>query len=156
MTATAHFRTAAARARYELLTQRLTELHRQREEARAELGYSECGDDADRATNVDAHIRLAMLEGHIEAVHRGLANNDAEPVSDPDSAVHVGDLVTVDLGDGPETYRYGSIDLADDQTDVVTPDSPLGRSLRSARVGASVTYRCGRGRRQRARLLSIG
>jgi len=54
--------------------------------------------------------------------------------------VSVGDVVTLDLGDGDETYMVGPVEQAFAGADIVTPLSPLGRAIVGARVGETVSY----------------
>jgi transcription elongation factor GreA len=64
-------------------------------------------------------------------------------------------MLTLDLGDGPETFLLGSVDEATDSFDVITPNSPLGKALLGARVGSSVSYRTRPGRKLSARIIAV-
>jgi transcription elongation factor GreA len=134
---------------------RLAELYVERKQLLAEIAPVGSGDDADRATNVDGHIRLAMLEQRIVALETGLSEQPAARERTPDGTVAIGDLVTVDLGDGPETYLLGSVDDATDGVDVITPASPLGKVLQGARVGATLSYAARPGRPLKAKVLAV-
>ena len=57
----------------------------------------------------------------------------------------VGDVVTLDLGDGDETYVVGSVEQAVAGVDTITPGSPLGQAIVGAEVGSTVTYEPRRG-----------
>jgi transcription elongation factor GreA len=138
-------------ARHDLLTARLAELYVEREQVLAEITPVGSGDDADRATNVDGHVRLAMLEHRIVSVESELLEHPQARVSD--GTVVLGDVVTVDLGDGPETYLLGSVEQAGSGLDVITPNSPLGSVLLGAAVGTVVTYAPRRGRTAQAKVL---
>jgi transcription elongation factor GreA len=151
--------TVSADARHDVLTTRLAALYHEREQVLAEIAPAGSGDDADRATNVDGHIRLAMLEQRIVALETELA--EPRPAARPrkgtrSSTVALGDVVTVDLGDGPETYLLGSVDEAGAGYDVITPSSPLGRVLEGAKAGATLTYSPRPGRTLTATVVSIG
>jgi transcription elongation factor GreA len=135
--------TISAASRQEVLTARLASLRSEREQALAETIPMSAGDLADRATNVDGHVRLAMLEQRIAAVETELAASHQPSPRPADDAIAVGDVVTLDLGDGPESFLLGSVDQAGDSFDVVTPSSPLGQALQGARVGSTVTYSIG-------------
>lgn len=148
--------TLSADARHEALAGRLAALYVEREQVLAEITPTGLGDDADRATNVDGHVRLAMLEQRIVAVENELAAPRPAPARGDDEVVAVGDVVTVDLGDGPETYLLGSVDEAAAGFDVITPSSPLGRVLEGARVGDTLTYSPRSGRELTATVVSIG
>jgi transcription elongation factor GreA len=150
--------TVSADARHDVLANRLAALYHEREQVLTEIAPTGIGDEADRATNVDGHIRLAMLEQRIVSLESELAEprpaaRDAKTKND---VVAVGDVVTVDLGDGPETYLLGSVDEAGAGFDVITPSSPLGRVLNGAQVGATLTYAPRPNRTLTAKLVSIG
>src|SRR5262245_53205383 len=115
--------------RQHALTARLTALQLERKQVLAEIAPVGSGDDADRATNVDGHVRLAMIEQRIAGVEAELAQQDLQRRREADGTVALGDVVTVDFGDGPETYLLGSVDEALDGVDVITPSSPLGKVL---------------------------
>ena len=121
------------------LTFRLADLRAQRDQVLAEITPSGVGDDADRATNVDGHVKLAVLDERIVAVEVEL-NQAAGTRTTSNGTVSIGDVVTVDFGDGPETYLLGSVEAAHDGLDVITPGSPLGRALQGASAGTTVSY----------------
>jgi transcription elongation factor GreA len=131
-------------------------LRLERERTHDEIPAAGLGDVADRATNVDAHVRLAVLEERIAAVELELQSSRRHTVRSSDGTVAEGDIVTLDLGDGPETFLFGPTERATDELAVVTPGSPLGRALRGAAVGARVTYTPRPGRTLDATVVSIG
>jgi transcription elongation factor GreA len=137
------------------LTARLTELRAERDQALTETIPVGDGDMADRATNVNGHVRLAMLEERIAIVEQELAAFRETSTRSAGSGVSVGDMLTLDLGDGPETFLLGSVDEATDSFDVITPNSPLGKALLGARVGSSVSYRTRPGRKLSARIIAV-
>jgi len=137
------------------LTARLTELRAERDQALTETIPVGDGDMADRATNVNGHVRLAMLEDRIAIVEQELAAFRETSTRSAGSGVSVGDMLTLDLGDGPETFLLGSVDEATDSFDVITPNSPLGKALLGARVGSSVSYRTRPGRTLNARNIAV-
>ena len=121
-----------------LLTDRLHVLRGERADLLQETTLEASGDVADRATNVEATIRLATLEERIAAVE--LEIEEARNADSTDGVVSVGDTVVLDLGDGPETFVVGSVEQAVAGVDTVTPASPLGRAILGAKVGDTVTY----------------
>lgn len=136
------------------LRDRLAALRAEHARTLSEITSDGSGDVADRATNVDGHVRLAMLDERIAAVERELANTGPRPRREPRDTVALGDLVTVDLGDGPETFRLGSLDGAVG-VDVITPGSPLGKALLGAAVGSTVAYSPRSGRTLHATVLTV-
>jgi transcription elongation GreA/GreB family factor len=138
-------------AQHTALLARLDELHTARLEALAELTAESCGDDADRATNVDAQARVALLDRRIAALEEDLG---AAAVAGT-ARIRPGDVVTLDFGDGPEPYVFGSVERATDGNDVITPGSPLGRALADATVGATISYAVSRHRTMRVTVVAI-
>ena len=138
------------------LTLRLSELRTERERTLGEIPPTGLGDVADRATNVDALVRLATLDERIAAIELELEAPRSPTARPVDGTVVEGDIVGLDFGDGPETMLFGSVDHGTDELDVVTPGSPLGRALQGASVGATVSYATRGGRTLRARVVSIG
>jgi transcription elongation factor GreA len=148
-------RTLRRSDRQQHLTSRLAALQLQRKQLLAEVAPVGIGDEADRATNVDGHVRLAMIEERIAAVEAELAEADVRRRRAADGTVAVGDVVTVDFGDGPETYLLGSVDEAIDGLDVITPSSPLGKVLQGASVGSTVSYAARPGRSLQATVIAV-
>ncbi len=121
-----------------VLTLRLESLRAERAAVLAETRHDSKGDVADQAANVEALIRLALLDERIATVELEIAElGNREHV---DGVVSVGDVVTVDLGDGDETYLIGSVEQTYAGIDTITPGSPLGRAIVGAEVGSTVTY----------------
>jgi transcription elongation factor GreA len=130
--------TASASQRTKDLTERLAALRAERERLMAELLPPSYGDDADRATNVNGHIQVAALDERIAAVESALADLSAgHPAA---GTVGIGSVVGLDFGEGTETFLLSKVDVIDPDQAVVTPDSPLGRALVGAAVGAQISY----------------
>jgi transcription elongation factor GreA len=143
---------APTTSRTDTLTSRLHELRAELDVARTELTSDGSGDAADRATNVDANVRFALLEQRIDAIETVLASGPAQRAG---SGVAIGDVVTLDFGDGPETFLLGSVEQAGDGLDVVTPGSPLGQAITGASVGSTVSYRTGARRTFTATVVAV-
>lgn len=122
----------------DLLTSRLTALRAERAEVLAETLLAANGDVADRATNVEATIRLQLLDERIATLE--LEIDDSRHREHTDGVVSIGDVVALDFGDGPEEYLVGSVEQASAGVDTVTPGSPLGRAIIGAEVGSRVSY----------------
>lgn len=147
--------TISRASREAALTARLAELRAERDQALAEIIPAGDGDMADRATNVDGHVRLAVLEERIATIEGELATTHTHSARPAKGAVAPGDLVVLDFGDGPESFLFGSLDQAADGLDVITPSSPLGRALQGARIGATLTYAAGPNRNLHATLIAV-
>ncbi|GAB3251198.1 GreA/GreB family elongation factor [Nocardioides dilutus] len=126
-----------------LLTDRLHALRAERAEVLAETRLQNNGDVADRATNVEALIRLQLLDERIASVELEIA--DGLRREHVEGVVSVGDVVVIDLGQGDETYVVGSVEQAVAGVDTITPGSPLGRAIVGAEVGSTVGYEPRRG-----------
>ena len=128
----------ATPSRTDVLTTRLAALRAERDQVLAESVRESSGDVADRATNVEASIRLAILDERIASLELDIA--DARTDHHVDGVVSIGDSVVLDLGDGPESFVVGSVEQAAAGIDTITPTSPLGQAIVGAEVGATVTY----------------
>lgn len=135
----------------ELLTHRLEQLRAERASALADSLRDTTGDIADRATNVEASIRLQLLDERISLL--SLEIEELKRGQHADGVVSVGDRVRLDLGDGPEEYVVGSVEQAAAGVPTVTPGSPLGRAIVGAEVGSTVTYEPRPGVRLEVRIL---
>ena len=137
--------------RRQLLLERRTVLEQERDEALADLAPVTSGDDADRATNVEAHLRLAMIDKQLATIAIEL---DVEAhIKARADVVEIGDVVTIDFGDGAEQFLLGPIEHRGDGLDVITPASPLGRALIGTSVGASIDFHTSQ-RTLRARVIA--
>jgi transcription elongation factor GreA len=121
-----------------VLSARLDVMRRERAALLSETLVAPTGDLADRAVNVEASIRLQLLDERIAALE--LEIDDLRRRHHTDGVVSVGDVVTLDLGEGDETYLVGSVEQVGAGVDTVTPRSPLGRAIVGAPVGAVVSY----------------
>jgi transcription elongation factor GreA len=96
------------------------------------------GDRGDDALRLEGADDVARLEQRIDELERLLTEGGATPGL-PD-----GTLVTLRFPDGDEaTYRVVAIpeeEPGDDQDEVLTSDSPLGRALVGHQAGDTVTY----------------
>jgi transcription elongation factor GreA len=135
----------------ELLTHRLEQLRAERAAAMTDSLRDSTGDAADRATNVEASIRLHSLDERIALLELEIAEIRRQGHSE--GVVSVGDVVRLDLGDGPEEYVVGSVEQAASGVPTVTPGSPLGRTILGAAVGSTLTYEPRRGVKLEVRIL---
>ena len=142
---------------------RLAELVAERDEVAAEAALPPVGGDmADRTQNIDALIRLATLDQHIEELQVQLqetivAGGSAADVAAIGSTVWLRfedgvDREEVDPGggdrkDGSQPYVIGLAEQARGNENIITPGSPLGRAVLDARADERVTYAGPRGQR---------
>ena len=140
--------------RVSLLTERLAQLRAERADVFRDSLLVANGDVADRATNVEATIRLGLLDTRIAGLEVEIA--ESRHRRHTDGVVSVGDVVTVDIGEGDETYLIGSVEQAAAGVDTITPGSALGRAIVGAEVGAIVSYEPRPGVQMRATIRSVG
>ena len=138
----------------ELLTHRLELLRADRAAAMTDSLRDTTGDVADRATNVEASIRLQLLDERIALLE--LEIEDSRHRLHHDGVVSVGDVVRLDLGDGTEEYAVGSVEQVAAGVPTITPGSALGRAIVGAEVGSTVTYEPRRGVHLEVRILDAG
>lgn len=91
------------------------------------------GRDSEGLGGVEAIYDADLISGRLARVERDIA--EAVIVEGGGDVVRVGSTVVIDLGDGPETYRYekhaksGCIGMA----------SPIGRTIAGLKPGESAT-----------------
>ena len=133
----------------ERLEQELEQLREQRARQLGELGGEDpddavdgaAGDTGDAATQLEGLDDVSRTNRRIAEIERLLADPDARSGGPglPD-----GTAVTLRFADGDEaTFRIVAITAeaaADEQDEVITADSPLGRALAGAEAGDTVTY----------------
>ena len=90
--------TISPATRRDTLAARLAELRAERDQALAETIPIGDGDVADRATNVNGHVRLAMLEERIAIVEQELAAFRETSNRSSEGGVSVGDIADPRLG----------------------------------------------------------
>lgn len=137
-----------------VLSARLERLRAERDSLAAQTRVEKRGDLADQATDVEASIRLQLLDERIDALE--LEIDQAGRRERIEGQVCVGDLVTLDFGDGEENYLIGSVEQAYAGIDTITPGSPLGQALVGAAVGSTVTYEPRPGRPTEVLVKTIG
>ena len=138
--------------RLSVLTDRLAALRAERDQAQAETRAEAVGDVVDRATNVEASIRQSILEERIAALELEIAA--AQRIEHVDGVVSVGDNVTLDFGDGPESFSIGSVEQAVAGVETITPSSALGQAILGANVGDSISYSPRKGVTLKAKIVS--
>jgi transcription elongation factor GreA len=95
-------------------------------------------------------VRIRRIEDKLEAARRPQAPTQH------DGTVREGEVVLLDFGDGAaERYVVSAISAVDDDVDVITPTSPLGRALLGGVAGQEVGYRTPQGPRA-VRIVAVG
>ena len=102
------------------------------------------------------HPPASCLDQRIAVLELEIADCERERHRHTDGIISVGDVVTVDLGDGEETYLIGSVEEAAAGIDTITPLSPLSHAIVGAAVGATTTYEPRRGVTMTVTICSAG
>jgi transcription elongation GreA/GreB family factor len=140
------------------LRARLDELLAERDEVAQEAALPPVGGDmADRTQNVDALIRLATLDQHIEDLQVQLQQPQARAGQATDGA-GVGSTVWLrfdgDSGDG-EPYVIGYAEQARAHENIITVASPLGQAVLGAHPDSDISYAGPRNRRVTATVTRV-
>lgn len=138
------------------LQARLDGLLAQRVEVFAEsTSAGATGDAADRASNIEAIIRLEEVDARISALREQLSAPAAAPAAS--DTVQVGSRVRVRFGAEAEaeSFLIGVLEESGGAVEVITPSSPLGRALLGARGGDEVAYRAASGASLTATLVDV-
>ena len=104
------------------------------------------GDLSENAEYHAAREQQGMQEARARQVRQMLENAEIVEVTD-DGVIKPGKLVTIKMvgDDEPETYLLGLREEKGGDHDVLTPESPLGRSLLGHSAGETVTAEAPRG-----------
>ena len=104
------------------------------------------GDLSENAEYHAAREQQGMQEARARQVRHMLENAEIVEVTD-DGVVKPGKLVTIKMGgdDEPETYLLGLREEKGGEHDVLTPESPLGKSLVGRSAGETVVAQAPRG-----------
>ena len=103
------------------------------------------GDLSENAEYHAARDQQGMQEARVRQIRQMLEDAAIVEVTD-DDAVKPGQLVTLKMGgDEPETYLLGLREEKGGEHDVLTPESPLGRSLVGRSAGDTVKAQVPRG-----------
>ena len=138
------------------LREELSTLREQRSALVASIGSDEpLGDTADQADALERADQIQRLDERIEEI-TDLLEMPAGTAGAPDGdRVEVGTVVTLRFGDGTsQALRVTPIVEEDEDTAVVTPDSPLGKVLLGRRPGQKVSYEAPHGQVQ-AEVVSV-
>lgn len=105
------------------------------------------GDSADQALFVEEVSGLTQLDEQIAELETRIANAVVTERSASTGRVEVGSVVTVRFAGESETERYivGGPELAEDDIEAVSPQSPMGLALLGAAPGQEVSFQAPRG-----------
>lgn len=138
-------------ARFDELTAEVEEL---RGPVRASLvkRVSDARDEGDLKENAGYHAareELGKLDGRIAQLAHILEHASVgEAPAEADGTITVGTVVTYRFvgDDDEETVLLGAREMASDDVDTMSPQSPLGAAMLGAAVGDTVTYEAPNGK----------
>ncbi len=133
---------------YDRLKQELEQLEGpRREHIIGEIARARAhGDLSENAEYHAARDQQGMQESRVRQLRQMIENAEIVDVED-DGLVRPGKLVTIRMGgDDPETYLLGLREQKGGDHDVLTPDSPIGKSLLGCTAGDRVSAQVPAGR----------
>jgi transcription elongation factor GreA len=106
------------------------------------------GDLSENAEYHAAKDQQGLQEARIRQLRQMIESAEIIDGDDTDGTVRVGQLVTIqhEGDDEPETYLLGLREEKGGSFDILTPESPLGRSLLGHRAGETVVAEAPAGR----------
>ncbi len=141
------------------------ELEELRGPGRAEVvkKVSEARDEGDLKENTGYHAareELGKIDGRVKQLVDMLQRAKVGETPADDGVVEPGMKVTIRLQGAtrdiaPEqTFLLGAREMAGDDIDVFSPQSPLGKAIQGARPGETVTYELPNGNEQKVEILA--
>jgi transcription elongation factor GreA len=117
-------------------------------------------DEGDLKENGGYHAareELAKLEGRVAHIEQILEKAEVGQAAD-DGTISPGFKVSYhfDGDDEVETFLLGAREMADDDIQVFSPQSPLGSALIGARVGDTVSYKAPNGKQLKVVIVAAG
>ncbi len=95
------------------------------------------------------------IEGRINRIEEILAYSVVGEAPQSHGIVEQGTLVTLTLNGKEQTFLLGSAEMADADTTVYTPDSPIGEAIMGAKVGDELSYLAPNGREFEVKILAV-
>ena len=95
------------------------------------------------------------IEGRINRIEEILAYSVVGEAPHSHGIVEQGTLVTLTLNGKEQTFLLGSAEMADADTTVYTPDSPIGEAIMGAKVGDELSYLAPNGREFEVKILAV-
>jgi transcription elongation factor GreA len=135
-------------AKYDELTAELEEL---RGATRASIvkRVSDARDEGDLKENAGYHAardELGKLDGRIQQLSEMLERAQVGETPADDGVVEPGMKVTATIGGADQVFLLGAREMAGDDIDVFSPQSPLGQAIQGAKRGETVSYEAPNGK----------
>ena len=143
---------------YDRLKHELDELIANRPVIAAEINARrEEGDLKENGGYHAAREELAKLEGRVAQLEQMLEKAEVGQAAD-DGTISPGFKVSYRFegDDDVETFLLGAREMADDDIQVFSPQSPLGSALIGARVGETVSYQAPNGKHLKVVIVEAG
>ncbi len=146
----------------EAFDKKSAELEELRGPVRADIvsRISAARDEGDLKENGGYHAareELAKLEGRVAQLEQMLEKAEVGQAAD-DGTISPGFKVSYrfDGADDVETFLLGAREMADDDIQVFSPQSPLGSALIGARIGDTVSYQAPNGKQLKVVIVEAG
>jgi transcription elongation factor GreA len=110
---------------------------------------SDARDEGDLKENAGYHAardELGKIDGRIQQLADMLERAHVGETPADDGIVEPGMKVTVKLSGNEQIFLLGAREMAGEDIDVFSPQSPLGRAIQGARRGDTVTYEAPNGK----------
>lgn len=95
------------------------------------------------------------IEARINRIEEILATSVVGEAPASHGIVEQGTLVTLTLNGKEQTFLLGSAEMADADTTVYTPDSPIGEAIMGKKIGDKLTYEAPNGREFEVEILNV-
>lgn len=95
------------------------------------------------------------IESRINRIEEILAYSIVGEAPESHGIVEQGTLVTLTLNGKEQTFLLGSAEMADEDTTVYTPDSPIGEAIMGKKIGDELSYFAPNGREFEVKILGV-
>ena len=110
---------------------------------------SDARDEGDLKENAGYHAardELGKLDGRIQQLTEMLRKAEVGETPADDGVVEPGMKVPISLAGAEQVFLLGAREMAGDDIDVFSPQSPLGKAISGAKRGDTVTYEAPNGK----------
>lgn len=95
------------------------------------------------------------IEARINRIEEILATSKVGEAPASHGVVEQGTLVTLTLNGNEQTFLLGSAEMADADTTVYTPDSPIGTAIMGSKIGDELSYEAPNGRVFEVKIIDV-
>jgi transcription elongation factor GreA len=128
------------------------------ERARIAKVIQEAREEGDLKENGGYHAakdEQGRIESRINRIEEILATSKVGEAPASHGVVEQGTLVTLTLNGNEQTFLLGSAEMADADTTVYTPDSPIGAAIMGSKIGDELSYEAPNGRVFEVKIIDV-